>query len=258
MDKIEKYFPLVLIGIVLFLLYRMNKMMNMQTSLLIGMAGKLGVIPEDKPQATSHKPQENTEHQEPSKEEQDEEIVRIAEKLYNGKILSKKDKEFYKEFKKDIDEETVYFLADDLQRISDAIKNETELTEEDVAMYKKNFDAFKDKLKLEELPAEVKIKEVKKREINTPDTPEGKEKLMMSFFEDGIPKTLTTLAELYAKECGLVVSSGNTSKIVYKLEEDEKIKGQKILHQSRNKIFYGLPDWFEGKKLKKEVRKKII
>lgn len=254
MDKIEKYFPVVLIGIVIFILWRMNKVMNMQTSLLIGMAGKLGVLPQEN-KVRSQKSQENTEHQEP--ENNDDEIVRIAEKIYNGKNLNKKDKEFYEKFEKDINEETGFFLQDDLKRIAEDIKSEKELTQDDIDLYKGSLKKFQKELDLPELPSEVKVKEVIKKEMNVPPTSEGKEKLIMSFFEDGIPKTLSILAELYANECGLVPSTGNTSKIVYKLEEDEKLKSKKILHQSRNKIFYGLPFWFDNKKFKKEYLQKI-
>ena len=263
MDKFAKYIPYVLLALFGFMLWRMSKVQNMHTALLIGMAGKMGVIPEQKAgvkgnraDGKKHQKEIEAEDTETDPVDEDEEIVRIAEKLYAGKILNKKDKDYYFEHKKDIDEEAVFFMTDDLQRISNLIKESKEITSDDVEFYKKNFDEYSEDLKLEELPADIKIIE---KQIVQISSEEDRKHLILSFLDDGIPKTIGAFANLFAEKTGLAPSTGNTAKVLDKLLAEEKLKNQKIAcgNPKRNKVFYGFPDWFDGKKFQKEYLKKI-
>lgn len=263
----DKFILMGLVIIVLVVVLRMNKVMAMQTNIMVGMAERLGMTPEaitPKIKTTSTKAQVKNNKETDTEEEEeevdvDEEIVRIAERLYVKKLLNKKDKEFYADHKKDIDEETEFFLEDDMKRIADEIKGAKNLTQEDADLYLDNLDKFQDRLQLPNLRVlEVTIKETPKKDIVELHNEEERKHLILTFFSDGVPKNIGTLANLYAEKSGLVASTGNTAKLLDKLLEEEKLKNQKILHQSRNKVFYGLPSWFEKNKLKKEYLNKIL
>lgn len=229
MEKWDKYIMLLLLGVVLFMLVKMNKVMGAQTNLMIGMAEKLGIS--NGSVNTQHEAiKSKTEHKK-ELESDDEEIVRIAERLYAGKSLSKKDTEYYKAFKKDIDEEAEFFLADDMNRIAGEINAGNELTQEDATLYIKNLSEFKEKLNLPDITVPVKEKTVKEGIVL--ETMEDRKHLLLTYFNDGIPKTKGVLATLYADDAGLVVSEGNTAKLLDKLLEEKKLMNQKMLNGGR-------------------------
>lgn len=261
MQNWDKYLMIALIGVVLFILLKMNKVMSLQTTLMIGMAGKMGVkfdeeVPEAKKVAVTPPPAQEQES-EGEEENTDEEIVRIAEKLYKGKSLTKKDKDFYDKFKKEIDEESEFFLTDDLKGISEKITNRQELNEGEAELYKENYEDFKDELKLAELTENIPVVPIPEKDLVRPENETERIQLLLSFFSDGMPKVIGALAKMYADKTGLAVSTGNTAKLLDKMLEAKTLMNQKILHESRNKVFYGLPDWFDGKKFQKEYLKKL-
>lgn len=259
MQNWDKYILIGLIVVVLFILTKMNKVMGMQTTLMIGMAQKMGVTGEIEFQSTRQAKAEHVEEakekEEEETEDKDEAIVRIALRVYSGKAINKKDKEFYEKFKKDIDEEAGFFLEDDMTRIAQAIKAGNELTQEDADLYISNLPAFQERLQLPNITVPI-IPSIPK-DIVELETEQDRKHLMLTFFDDGDPKTRGALAKSYADKTGLAVSEGNTSKLLDKLLEEKKLMNQKILHNSRNKVFYGLPHWFDGKKFLKEYLKKI-
>lgn len=254
MEKWGTYILLALLAVVLFVLLKMNKVMAVQTNLMVGMAGKLGVTV-----SSDNAEDEEKEHKVENKKElqsDDEEIVRIAQRLYTGKSLGKKDTEYYNSFKKEIDEEAGFFLADDMVRIAGEINSGNEITQEDATLYIKYLGEFQEKLSLPNITVPVKAKPFK--EIKVLETMEDRKHLLLTYFDDGVPKTKGSLAKSYADDAGLVMSEGNTAKLLDKLLEEKKLMNQKRLHNNRNKVFYGLPHWFEGKKLSKEYSQKII
>ena len=261
MEKLTKFLPYIFLAVVVYILWSISRVQNAHTALLIQMAGKLGIPPNDHVAEIHPSPQAITpkkETQEPPTETEDERIVRIAEKIYSGKNVSKADQSFYAQFSKDIEEEVQFFLEDDLRTISEKITNGQEISEEEVALYQKHYTDLSGKLSLKELTiADVKIIPTVKKEIIEPQTKEERKHIVMTFFEDGMPKIIGTIANLYADKTGLAVSTGNTAKLLDSLLEEKKLMNQKILHNKRNKVFYGRPEWFDGKKFQKEYLKKI-
>lgn len=91
MQNWDKYILIGLVIIVLFILLRMNKVMAVQTTIMVGMAEKLGMTPEtNNPKKTISTPHKKNNEETDTDEEteqidEDEEIVRIAERLYGKK-----------------------------------------------------------------------------------------------------------------------------------------------------------------------------
>lgn len=263
MEKFSKYLPWIIGAAIILGLLWISKMIKLQTSILIGVAGKLGVTPDDSTPSTRHNEQESSNDNESAHEETEEEaekILDLAEKIWDGKNLTKKEKEFLEKFKTQVSEEVEVLCQEDLQTISNAITNKEELTQDDVDWYKAHFDKYQKSLNLVPLTDEVKIKaeEFKNEEVLQPETEEDRKHILLSFLDDGIPKNGSLLAVMYAKKTGLAVSTGNTSKLLDRLLAEGKLKNQKILHNSRNKVFYGLPAWFDNKKFHKDYIKKIL
>ena len=268
LDKLTKYLPYIAIAVVVYILWSMSRVQNAHTALLIQMAGKLGILPNDQsvgipPEAIKSfhvtTPQKQAPETPAETESEDERIVRIAEKIYSGKNVGKADQSFYAQFSKDIEEEVQFFLEDDLRTISEKITNGQEISEEQVDLYQKHYTDLSGKLSLKELTiADVTIIPTVKKEIIEPQTKEERKHIVMTFFEDGMPKIIGTIAKLYADKTGLAVSTGNTAKLLDSLLEEKKLMNQKILHNKRNKVFYGRPEWFDGKKFQKEYFKKIV
>lgn len=81
-------------------------------------------------------------------------------------------------------------------------------------------------------------------------------KIILGFFDDGVPKTVTDLANLYAEKTGTKVNKGNISTIFGKLVKNHQLVCTKAGKDS--KVYHGLPEWFNGSKLKPEYKSKII
>lgn len=258
----DKYILIGLMIVVLFILTRMNKVMSLQTTLLVGMATKLGVSSDDDDVQIRRPVKKEVEEPQGETEEESNQIIDIAEKIHNGIKLTKKETEFKARFEKEIEEELQECIEDDMKSIAEDIKNGVEITKDDFVFYNGNHARLKEKLELAELVTEdIKIKEAEEPDTNTekvaPENEHERKHLLLSFFDDGIPRANSQLAVMYAKVTGLVPSTGNTAKILDVLLEEGKLKNKKMLSQSRNKVFYGLPHWFEGNKFIKEYLIKI-
>lgn len=80
-------------------------------------------------------------------------------------------------------------------------------------------------------------------------------KMVLSFFDDKRPKTITELAQLYAGTTQTKLHTGNMSIIFGKLVEEGKLMCTKA--GKDKKIYHGPPEWFEKKALKKEFKDNI-
>lgn len=267
----EKWIMLILIIAVLFILFRMNKVMASQTTLMMNMAQHIGMngaspprtVPAQQQSQQSASPPASSEPAQET-EEDSKEIVRIADKLMRGKKLTKAEQEFQAKFPNQIEEEKGFSIQEEMTRIALEIKKDgAEVTQEEIDFYQQYFPAFKEHLQAEHQidfhVQQVKIKPVVEKQKTTEALDEaGKKHLVLTMFTDGVPKYLAQLAQMIAKETGLSVSSGNTAKLMDKLLEEKKLKNEKRLYKSRTCVFYGLPEWFEKNgKLKKEYAKNI-
>lgn len=233
MKYLDKILLIVLIGIVLFMLMKMNKTMNLQTTLLIGMAHKMGITP---PSSKKKSKQEEEQEEEPTSEEDEEydkmisEMTRISDKIKDDKKLTKKEKEYYSS---NYNEELV-------------IENGWEPYQEeegdgDEGKGNKGDDEKKKRLK-----------------------PEERKNIYLSLIaSSALPKTVEELAEMFANQANLVPSVGNTHKTLKSLKEEKLINSQEMWIAKNGKkikyVFYGLIEWFDSKnKLKKEFQNKIV
>ena len=204
-----KYFVsvlfILLIIIVVFLLFRMNKILNAQTTLMVGMAQKLGIT--DLPVLPAGKIKDK------ETPEESEMIAEIADKIYDGKELNDEEKEFKEKFKNEIKEE--------IELLKGGNKNNGETKETKVP---KNTPKKKERKKI------------------------SREDSVLSLFEDGIPKTSIELINLYAEKRG-TKPNGSVHIVFNKMVKDNNL--------GRYNNYYGLIDWFDGKKMKKEFSEKI-
>lgn len=267
MQNWDKWIMLILIIAVLFILFRMNKVMASQTNLMMGMAHHMGVAGLPPPQTVTDKKQKTAsppETNQPATEtkEDSDEIVRIAEKLAHGKSLNRKEKEFQDRFKAQIEEEMGYSIEEELIRIATELKKDgAEVTQDDMDFYRQHIHAFKERLDAT-MVIDFDVQKITVKPSQEKRKPEaldeaGKKHLILSFFDDNIPKSLTSLAKLYADKTGFALSTGNTAKLLDKLLEEKKLHNEKRLYQSRHVVMFGLPHWFEKNKLKKEFIKNL-
>jgi len=224
-----KYLPYAMFAFMIFMMWMMIKMgktMTMQTTLLIGMASKLGVLPEGKrkedelPDTTEH------EHTPVNNPEESEE---------------------------DLDDETI---IREMGRISEVIVSKTPLTIKDEKYYKRFIDEMHEDMKLQ--PASAIIAEPKK---DAPKRLDKKEKasLMQGIFSDNKPRQLHELAHHLANLTNTKYNEGNTSGVMQLLIKDKKVKTVEIKLDKKQKAkkFFGLTEWFDGKKMKEEFSKNI-
>jgi len=201
-----KYFVpilfILLITIVLLFLFKMNKILNVQTTLMVGMAQKLGIT--DLPVLPARKIKDK------ETPEESEMIAEIADKIYDGKELTDEEKEFKKKFKNEIKEE--------IELLKGWNKNNEE------TKVPKNTPKKKERKKI------------------------SREDSVLSLFENGIPKTSIELINLYAEKRG-TKPNGSVHIVFNKMVKDNKL--------GRYNNYYGLIDWFDGKKMKKEFSEKI-
>lgn len=258
-SKIDRYILiaiLVVVIIVLYFSYKNNKDTGEQSSLLLSMANRLdfNTLPPVKTEQVDNTPlipREETPEDGP-------EIIRIAEKIYSGKDLTAHEKQFQIIFANEINEE-IEFCHKFYPLVKKFIEGEKEFTDEEKQFYENNSEAIESELKRlrsKQLDNDENSSSDNLTGANPPLAPGERLKMILSFFEDGIPKTVTQLADLYASKTGTKASKGNISTIFSKLEGNQLL-WQKIEHNSRWKVFYGLPEWFDGKKLKKEFKQKI-
>lgn len=279
MEKFERYILIVILIVaiaILYFVYNNKKDTLSQSDLLLAMAKKMQVanVSEIVENSKSEKDNKIQDTQEET-EEESKEIVRIAEKIYSGSgDLTKQEKEFQYRFSEEIQEEIEY-CSQFYPLVQKFVSRQTEFTDLEKQFYENNSDAIEhelNKIKSAQSSHESITKDDEQKHpsvvllnASASNIPEGgnpplaqgeRLKIILGFFEDGVPKTVTEISELYAQTTGTIASKGNMSTIFGKLEGKELL-WEKIKHNSRWKIFYGLPEWFDGKKLKKEYKQKI-
>lgn len=202
---------------------KMNKALNMQTTLLIDMAGKMGFKPEDmegKSQVTNHK--ENTDAEETDEEREAREENELVKAML---------------------------------KISDKIKAKEKIIRKDKKYYTNNFDDMHEDLRLAD-PSEIILEEPSsKAPAKKKLTHEEKHIIILTFFEDDIPKQLSAIDKLLSEKTGTKPNKGNTHSLMKEMLKSEKIETYNV--KKGDKVFYVLPDWMDGKKLKKEYLNKI-
>lgn len=288
--KLDRYLIIAILVCVvacLYFLFTNKKDTNDQNNLLLAMAEKLRVGDVD---SSENKQQVQ---QAPQKTEEEQyQIEAIADKICFGKELNDEEKKFQKKFNNDINIElkrSQTILGNILNKFLSGSKDFDEFEKEFYEFYqadidtivqnRKCFDSVIKKLTegiteftAEELqcqqnyPKEIeavlaKIQKEKEKgsqglsKANPPLAAGERLKIILAMFDDGIPKTVTELAQLYADKTKTKVNPGNVSTIFGKLVDDKKLLCQKI--GKNNKIYHGLPEWFEKGKLKPEYKQKI-
>lgn len=260
-----------------------------QSTLLVAMAEKLGAVKEKRQVAAKNESANNesgSTNNSISEEEQDQ-IVAIADKLCFDKELTDEENALYKRFSVEIDKEKEN-SEKVLNTIVDKFLNKGELNayeKEFYDFYPEDIDSivrdamlFNSIIKKltegnndfteEELQfRENNAKEIEKELLSLKEADENKKganpplvqgeriKIILSFFEDGVPKTVTELAEMYSDRTGTKVNKGNISTIFGKLVDQHKLIA--IKPQADGKVYHGLVEWFDGKKLKPQYAEKI-
>lgn len=293
--KIDRYLLIAILAILLVCLYFLfvnKKDTNDQSNLLVAMAKKMNSdIPQSKVDDKNQYPDDQEEEiQQPQiSEEEQQQVISIADKLCFGVELNEDEKKFHKAFPEEISNE-LKNSRDTLSIITDKfLKGENKFTEFEQEYYAANQEYIDEIIHTKRLissvinkittgnndftieemqvqkdyPAHIEQelariqKEKDKFKGGNPPLAAGDRlKTILSFFEDGVPKTVTDLANLYAEKTGTKVNKGNISTIFGKLVKDHQLVCTKA--GKDNKIYHGLPEWFNGSKLKPEYKQKII
>lgn len=233
---------MVIVGIILFLILKINKTMYLQNNLILGMATKMGVENKEEvePELEYRFDKDMEESESELKEETEEEtkeILRISDKIFQEEKLTKQEKGFYNKFSAQVDEE-VNLLK------SEQPKEENKLN-------------WKDKKDVEEYEEYTTGQEAEQESNKKRLSFEEKEEIMMSLFDDGFPKYMSVIVDVFAKKSGLKKSMGNTHKVLKSLSDKKMLHSYELVEGKKRKLFYGLPTWFNAGKLKKEFEDKI-
>lgn len=194
-----------------------------------------------------------------------ERVKEISEKIYFKKPLTAGDLEFKQNNEAEIAEDLKY-CALFYPLVDKFLKGEKDFTDSEKEFYEANkeeVDGHLNRLKTTEttLPiAHAQLNEITStqdlKKSSPPMAKEEREKLILSMFEDGVPKNVSELADQYSRLTNTKPSKGNISTMFGKME-GTLLLCQEIKHGSRWKVYYGLPQWFDGKKMKKEYKLKI-
>lgn len=271
MQPFPKYITYLLIAILvigivcLYFAFTNKKDTASQNDLLLAMAEKLGT--RDKGQETRETTQQPAERT----QDDDDEIIRIADMICFGKSLNADEKKFRKKYSDEINKELEFSTTTRDLLIDKFVKGEKEFTDDEKSFYESNqedIDALVQKKLKGSSESTITHHE---SPINPPPFPKPKTefgkanppmaaadrlKLILSFFDDGIPKTISELAPMYATATGTKGSAGSLYNLFGRLEEGT-LQTQKMIINERNRVYYGLSEWFDGKKFKKEYKSKI-
>jgi hypothetical protein len=266
----DKYGIFVILAFLGFMMWRMNKMMTMQTTLLFGMANKMGMdVPAPRKRLSG-------------KREVEQEAEDQSQHTEEAKFTEEQDS---------LTDDQIEELIAELRGISDKIKAGEELSEDDDKFYRYWFPQMNDDLKLEAPPApQIKEKAViiplvpevindGKAESSEPNagshngnadssknndivvrkyTGDEKKTLLIGFLsKSNFPIFGKELDELLAAVTGLKKNPGNTSGLLAELIKAGKLKSFQKNIEGKSKTFFGLSAWFDGKKIKKEYSVKI-
>lgn len=259
-DKFSRYLLIAILIVVLVVLYFVftnKKEVNAQSDLLLAMADKLGSkLPKTEKKQIEQILKSKIESNTPRAETKEDgpEIVRIAEKIYNAQELTQKEKDFQAIFPNQISEEVEFSKT--FHSVVKKVLENIQLSEEENTFYKENKEMIDQQVDQSRNPSTINHKPLTIQGANPPLALEERKKMILGFFLDGIPKNITELSHIYAGATGTQPSKGNISGIFGNLEGDALLC-QKLQHNSRWKVYYGLPEWFENGKLKKEFKNKI-
>ncbi len=92
---------------------------------------------------------------------------------------------------------------------------------------------------------------------NPPLVPGERLKIILGLFKDGVPRINKELAILYAEKTKTKPHTGNMTLTFGELVKTGQLINIKIKVGKQTKVYYGLPEWFNGKKLKPEHQQKI-
>lgn len=288
--KIDRYLiiAILIVGLVcLYFLFVNKKDTNDQSSLLMAMARKLDAAPPTVIQP-EEEPEEETKREPKISEADQQEILIIADKLCFGVELDEDEKKFQKRYSAEISKE-LKNSQDILQIIvGKFLAGEKDFTEfekeyyevnqqyiDEIVQTKKNLASIIQKLtngnnefteeelqvqqnypaQIEQELARIQKEKDRFKGGNPPMAAGERLRIILAFFEDGVPKTVTQLANLYAEKTGTKVNKGNMSTIFGKLVKNHQLVCTKA--GKDNKVYHGLPEWFDGSKLKAEYKSKI-
>lgn len=296
--KIDRYLliAILIIGaICLYFLFKNNKDMGGQSSLLIAMAEKLNAgmpLEEEIKDKIKNKP---VKHLKPT-EEEEYQITAIADKLCFSKPLDPEEVEFQKLFPKEIQEELevsqktlgilIYKFLNGVKEFDAKEQEFYEVNKEEIDQIIQNkilFDSIikkmtegrndftEQELQFQQIYGahiEAELSRIKQQSqppaynsqdlkgANPPTSADQRLKTILSFFEDNIPKTVTELANMYATATGTKPHTSNRSGDIGKLVDEGKLMCTKPTGKN-GKIYHGLPNWFDGKNLKSEYKNNI-
>lgn len=229
--------------IILFMVFKMNKTMNLQNILLMKLADKQGIK---------------------SSDDKEEYLDEHAQEL--GGQLREAVENNYQETEQEKEEREEKELVEAMLEISGRIKNNEIISNHDAGYYKRNFEDMHENLQLAD-PFKIVSEAEGDNKANDDDSKEDgvferknlsreeKKSFVMSIFEFGIPKQLAEIAALIGKECGIKANKGNTSILMTDIISTKKLAT--FTQKSTGRIFYVLPSWMDGKKLKPEYLEKI-
>lgn len=232
MKNWHTYAIIALFIMVIFLFITTNKTMKLQTSLLVSMADKLGLKPLDSDKTLE---KELSEHEQTNEVEETQQEREVREES----------------------EEKV--LVEEMVRISDKIKANIMCFKGEADYYTENFDDMHEDLQLANpsgIIVDISEKEEKEEDGEEEDIKklslEEKYEIILSFFTDNTPKQLQPIIGAFSKLSGLPPNKGNTHSLLQKMV---KLKMLDIF--KKKGVFYILPEWKEGNKLKKEYVKNM-
>lgn len=286
---------LIIGALCLYFLFTNHKGNTGRDSLLIAMAEKLNArVPSEKEEMEEKLKEKFDQVSKPS-EEEEYRITAIADKLCFSKQLDPEEVEFQKRFPKEIKEELevsqktlgilIYKFLNGVKEFDDKEQEFYEVNKEEIDVIVQNrmlFDSIIKKITTgtndftaQELEfqqvygqhIEAELARIKQgsqvasnsqdlKGANPPTTADQRLKTILSFFEDGIPKTVTELANKYAEATKTKPHTSNRSADIGKLVDDGKLMCTKPSGKHR-KIYHGPPTWFDGKNLKPEYEKNI-
>lgn len=296
--KIDRYLliAILIIGaICLYFLFKNNKDMDGQSSLLIAMAEKLNDGSPSEKEEIEDRPKTKFKQSNKPTQEEEYQITAIADKLCFSKPLDPEELEFQKRFPKEIQEELevsqktlgtlIYKFLNSVKEFDVKEQEFYEVNKEEIDLIVQNrmlFDSIIKKITTgitdftaQELEfqqvygqhIEAELARIKQgsqvasnsqdlKGANPPTAADQRLKTILSFFDDNIPKTVTELANLYAQATNTKAHTSNRSGDIGKLVDEGKLMCTKPTGKN-GKIYHGLPNWFDGKNLKPEYKSNI-
>lgn len=262
--QFPKYITYLLIAILiigiacLYFAFVNKKDTNAQSDLLLAMADNLSGKKGNQQSAVS-KEQPQPEEDKEEIEEDNNTTVEVADKLYFKKPLTIFETKYAQAFKPEVDQE--FAFANNFYPLCDKFAaGITEFSDEEKSFYEENTELvdnyvndLKSKMAASQSTNPPVSQSTNLSKANPPMTAEERTKIILSLFEDNVPKTVSEISSLYAAKANRSDSRGTMYGYLTKLEQAGIVLQQKIA----TKVYYGIPEWFDGKKLKPEYKKKI-